>query len=82
VGFGKDAETYGLGQKYDESLESNADNSRFDATTEAEELPDVIRARGAKQWKTEKENEMDQKALEEKARKAKRNKLMYSGISY
>eukprot|EP00596_Hydrurales_sp_CCMP1899_P005227 CAMPEP_0119050078 /NCGR_PEP_ID=MMETSP1177-20130426/68072_1 /TAXON_ID=2985 /ORGANISM="Ochromonas sp, Strain CCMP1899" /LENGTH=726 /DNA_ID=CAMNT_0007028065 /DNA_START=291 /DNA_END=2471 /DNA_ORIENTATION=- len=82
VGFGKDAETYGLGQKYDESAESNADNSRFDAATEEGELPDVIRARGAKQWLTEKETEMDQKALEEKAKKAKRNKLMYSGISY
>lgn len=82
VGFGKDTEMYGLGEKYDESAESNADNSRFDAATEEEELPDVIRARGGKQWKTEKENEMDQKKLEEKAIKAKRNKLMYSGISF
>lgn len=85
VGFGKEyAELYGLGGKFDEEAELNAENTRF--TTEIQDItavPITVRAhKGAKTWATGGViTEEDEGKLEIKAKKAKRSKLAYSGIS-
>lgn len=85
VGFGREyAELYGLGGKFDESAEVNAENSRF-AQKIADEgaLPTAVRAhRGTKNWATGAPiAEEDAAVLERKAQRVKRNRLAYSGIS-
>ena len=47
-----------------------------------EELPEIVRMKGGKGWEKEEESDMNNKEIEEKAKKIKRNKLMYSGISF
>ena len=46
-----------------------------------QDLPEAVRMKGGKGWETEEESKMDLKKLEVAAKKAKRNGLMYSGIS-
>ena len=76
----------GSSQKDDNDADQNTDNTRF--TIHDEELvPATVRARGGKAWvaeeidesgRTQKEASMK---LEAKAKKIKRNRLAYSGIS-
>ena len=70
------------GEKYDKEQELISENSRFQGGTDLEELPDVVRQKGGKGWSVEKENEMNIADLQAKAKKIKRNKLTYSGLSF
>lgn len=85
LGFGKEyAEMYGLGSKFDETVEEGEDNSRFQAVAKVEELPAVLRARkGAKSWATGEPIAQSEEEVQKAAEKAnkKRSKLAYSGIS-
>mmetsp|Transcript_25872 Transcript_25872/g.43132 ORF Transcript_25872/g.43132 Transcript_25872/m.43132 type:complete len:889 (+) Transcript_25872:106-2772(+) len=85
VGFGKEmAELYGLGGKFDENAEFEAENTRFAGAAEESALPAVVKAKkGAKiGWATGVPlEEEDAAVLERKARRIKRNRLAYSGIS-
>ena len=77
ISFGKGfAQAYGFGEEYRE--EDDKENNRFVDKVVDSELPKVIKERGAKQWNVA---PVDAKKLEEKARKANRSKLVYSGIS-
>ena len=71
-----------VGEKYDWEGEFTSENSRFEGKTDVDELPDIVRMKGGKGWKVEKEGEMDNEKIAEKAKKIKRNKLTYSGISF
>ena len=74
---GRMAEAYGLGIAY--QADADRDNERFDAVADEEDLPAVVKAQGGGQWKVEK---VDNVVLAKKAKKVKRNKLVYSGMSY
>lgn len=81
VGFGaKYGKKYTYGSKYDAEADLKSENVRFLEKTAMEKVPVVVRSRG-KEWKMGKELESDSKELERKAKTAKRNKLVYSGIS-
>ena len=69
------------GERYDADGESNAEISRFEGKADVDNLPDVVRSKGGKQWLTEEESQMDVKKLAATAKKIKRNKLIYSGLS-
>jgi hypothetical protein len=56
-------------------------NTRFEGVPDLQDLPEAVRMKGGKGWETEEESKMDLKKLEAAAKKAKRNGLMYSGIS-
>jgi hypothetical protein len=84
VGFGKDYATlYGLGEKFDESNELLQGNSRFEGQVDAEETPAAVKALiGNRGWESALYTSAeDLKKLELKAKKIKRSKLAYSGIS-
>jgi len=84
VGFGKEYATlYGLGEKFDESNEFLQGNSRFEGKVDSEETPAAVKARiGNRGWESALyTTEEDLKKLELKAKKIKRSKLAYSGIS-
>ena len=82
MGFGKDvASIYGLGEGFDESSDAKADNERFYEEIPAELLSKVVQKKGAKGWTKAGDLEKDPKKLEQLAKKAKRSKLVYSGIS-
>ena len=77
VGFGgRMAEAYGLGIAYQADAD---DSSRFKEAADDEAIPEVVKAKGAKQWSVQKE---DAEALARHAKKVKRNRLVYSGMSY
>lgn len=79
LGFGKElAEVYGLGSKYDESIESVSENTRFSNRVEQSSLP--LRVRG-REWKFGDALAQSNLKLDEKALKMKRNKLSYAGLS-
>lgn len=85
MGFGKEyAEVYGLGSKFDETQEEQAENSRFNQVANFEELPAVLRGKKAsvRSWATGEpaQTEEDVRKTAAKANR-KRNKLAYSGIS-
>ena len=81
TGFGgKYGKKYLYGKKYDADEELTLENARFQSKTDMSLLPAVVRARG-KEWKAGSELEVDQAELEKKAQKAKRSKLVYSGLS-
>lgn len=84
VGFGKEYATlYGLGEKFDESNELLQGNSRFEGQVDAEETPAAVKALiGNRGWESALcTSAEDLKKLELKAKKIKRSKLAYSGIS-
>ena len=82
VGFGKDVATlYGVGAAFNEEKDADENNERFVDRLDDSKLSAVVRARGAKGWTTTDDLESDPRKLEMKAKKAKRNKLVYSGIS-
>lgn len=84
VGFGKEYATlYGLGEKFDESNELLQGNSRFEGQVDAEETPAAVKALiGNRGWESALYTSAeDLKKLELKAKKIKRSKLAYSGIS-
>ena len=71
---GRMAEAYGLGIAY--QADADRENERFDdAVADEEDLPLAVTG----QWKVEK---VDHVVLAKKAKKVKRNKLVYSGMSY
>lgn len=84
LGFGKQfAELYNIGQGYDQSLE-NQENKRFVEKVSATELPQVLRNKANQKvsWATgENVNERPEE-LATKAKKAKRTKLAFSGLSF
>ncbi len=82
MGFGKDvAKLYGLGLGFDEKSDAKANNERFHEEISAEQLSKVVQKKGAKGWTKADDLEKDPKKLEQLAKKAKRSKLVYSGIS-
>lgn len=84
VGFGKEYATlYGLGEKFDESNELFQGNSRFEGQVDADETPAAVKALiGNRGWESALYTSAeDLKKLELKAKKIKRSKLAYSGIS-
>lgn len=84
VGFGKEYATlYGLGEKFDESNELLQGNSRFERQVDADETPAAVKALiGNRGWESAVYTSAeDLKKLELKAKKIKRSKLAYSGIS-
>lgn len=85
VGFGKEyAELYGLGGKFDESAEYSAENSRFaQGLSDQAALPKAVRShKGTKNWATGAPiAEEDAAVLEKNAKKLRRTRLAYSGIS-
>ena len=82
MAFGKSiAQGYGLGTAFDADADAQADNRRFQEALAQHELSAVVRLRGGKGWTSAKELEHDPRKLEEMAKKAKRSKLVYSGIS-
>jgi len=82
MAFGKSvAQEYGIGTAFDEAADAQADNRRFHEALAKNELSAVVRMRGGKNWTSTKELEHDPKKLEEMAKKVKRSKLVYSGIS-
>jgi kinesin family protein 5 len=86
LGFGKQlAEIYEFGQKYDESLEAAVDNSRFDEKVSLEELPETVvnmaKKKKALAWATGEKMEESAEVLEKIAKKAKRTRLAFSGLS-
>lgn len=81
IGFGgKYGEMYSYGKKFDANEEERTDNTRFQLKADMAAVPTVVRARG-KEWKMGSDLDEDSDKLEEKARKVKRNKLVYSGLS-
>lgn len=84
IGFGKKyAEIYGFGGQFDETEEQDAENERFQAKTNEESVPLAVRLKkGKKGWATGETYEEDKDKLAVKAKKIKRNKLAYSGISF
>jgi hypothetical protein len=71
---GRMAEAYGLGIAY--QADADRENERFDdSVADKEDLPLAVKG----QWKVEK---VDDDVLAKKAKKVKRNKLVYSGMSY
>jgi len=85
VGFGKEyAELYGLGGKFDESAEYNTENSRFaQGLADETALPKAVRAhKGTKSWATGAPiAEENAAVLEKNAKRLRRTRLAYSGIS-
>ena len=82
MGFGKDAATlYGVGAAFSEEKDAGENNERFADRLDGSKLSAVVRARGGKGWTTADDLDHDPAELERKARKVKRNKLVYSGIS-
>jgi hypothetical protein len=84
VGFGREyAELYGLGGKFDETAEVDAENARFAKGAVESAVPAAVRAhKGNKTWATGGAIvEEDAAVLERKAQRVKRNRLAYSGIS-
>ena len=82
LGFGKSlAQGYGIGDAFDENVDAAAENRRFHDALSTEELSAVVRMKGGKNWTKTSDLEHDPKKLEEYAKKAKRSKLVYSGIS-
>lgn len=83
IGFGKQyAEIYGFGGKFDETAEEKEENARFHAAANVEDLPMAVRMKkGAKSWATGDKMEETAEQLEKRAKKIKRTKLAYSGIS-
>lgn len=74
---------YGLGGRYDASMELEGENERFEKEVKVEELPAAVRARGKKQWVSgEPMTEEQRRKLEEKAKKINRTKLVYAGFSF
>lgn len=64
-----------------EKFVQEEENSRFEGKADVSDLPDVVRSKGGRQWETEDVSRQDTKKMEEIAKKIKRNKLMYSGLS-
>lgn len=85
VGFGKEyAELYGLGGKFDESAEHVTENSRFaHGLSDVSALPAAVRKhKGTKSWATGAPiAEENAAVLEANAKKVRRARLAYSGIS-
>lgn len=82
VGFGKGAATlYGVGAAFDIERDAGESNERFAERLEDSKLSAVVQARGARGWTTAEDLDHDPAELERKARKVRRNKLVYSGIS-
>ncbi len=82
VGFGRDIATlYGVGNAFEETADAVEENERFVAKLDHSKLSSVVRAKGAKGWTTTEDLEHDPAKLEKIAKKAKRSKLVYSGIS-
>jgi hypothetical protein len=77
---GKYGDKYSYGKKFDIDEDEAIDNTRFKLKADSAAIPAVIRARG-KEWKMGSDLEEDDEKLEQKARKVKRNKLVYSGLS-
>ncbi len=78
IGFGKEqAEVYGIGSKYDSNIETIAKNERFLDQIAKETLPSTVK----QEWVAGDAIAEDPVQLELKAKKIKRNKLKFSGIS-
>ena len=56
-------------------------NTRFEGVADTQDLPELVRLKGGKGWQTDDVDKMDLKKLEAAAVKAKRNGMMYSGLS-
>ena len=80
VAFGSTSH-YGLGSTFDASTDAKTENDRFKLNVENSTLATVVRLKGAKQWTKPEDLDEAPEKLEERARKVKRNKLVYSGIS-
>jgi len=81
------ADSYNLGHVFSDILDGKEDNTRFKKEVETDYIPAVIKAKGkdgtGAQWKTSDELlKVDPKELERKAKVVRRNKLVYSGMSY
>lgn len=83
IGFGKQyAEIYGIGGKFDETVEDVQENARFHESANVEEVPLAVRMKkGGKSWAAGDKMEETAEQLEKRAKKIKRSKLAYSGIS-
>jgi hypothetical protein len=84
LGFGKHfAEVYGLGGKFDEGVEAAAENERFQSQTHIDAIPTALRGKKVVKtgWATGETMEESAELLEKRAKRIKRNKLAYSGIS-
>jgi hypothetical protein len=86
LSFGrKYAEIYQFGTTFDESQELALDNSRFDGSVKMEEMPGTVLEMGKKgkkfSWATGETIEESNETLEKKAKKIKRNRLAFSGLS-
>jgi hypothetical protein len=68
------------GVKYDADKDISADNSRFLKKIDETNVSAAVRAKGA-EWMTGDDLNMNQEALERKAKVVKRNRLVYSGLS-
>ena len=68
--------------RLEESAGSAAENNeRFADKLDRRKLSRVVQAKGAKGWTTTDDLEHDPTKLEKIAKRLKRNKLVYSGIS-
>jgi hypothetical protein len=82
MAFGKNqSKLYGLGEAFDELKDAEANNERFQAEIDSRELSKVVQQKGGKGWTKVEDLEHDPKKLELEAKKVKRSKLVYSGIS-
>jgi kinesin family protein 5 len=66
--------------KYDADKDLAAENTRFAKKINKAKMSAVVRAKGA-EWKTGEDLDVSPEALERKAKVAKRNRLVYSGLS-
>lgn len=83
IGFGKEmAEVYGLGSRFDERMDGEQENERFQTKVDDHELPAVVKSRGGKQWLGSASDSLkiDPKKLAERAKKANRTKMVYAGM--
>mmetsp|Transcript_7449 Transcript_7449/g.11085 ORF Transcript_7449/g.11085 Transcript_7449/m.11085 type:complete len:783 (+) Transcript_7449:104-2452(+) len=80
IGFGN-AHIYGMGSKHQVGIDGT-ENFRFVEKVEEEDIPNVVREKiGSVGWKTGDDINEDSEHLAKRARTAKRNKLVYSGLS-
>lgn len=81
LGFGKEmAELYGLGAKFDIQQDLETINERFEDTIATDTLPMVLQKQGVS-WVTGDSLQEDPHILEKRAKKVRRNKLRFAGLS-
>jgi hypothetical protein len=78
IGFGKSAAAYGLGKGEGEDNEEGKNSYRFNDGIDEENVPTALKGKGVSGWSASVD---DEKMLAKRAKKMKRNRMAYAGIS-